>query len=214
MLKDEINYLIFGEIYFRFSDPGARRKAFAILEAAIVCLDRKGFGGVTLEMIAREAGITRPLIKHYFADLDDLCGTAVKYIRLRFQKMVVDEVSNQTTEVLKLVRYIDTCFEWIDKFRSHANVWLSFLSQCVRKPSLRKLNTTAVETGEERIVGLLRLGQKNNVFHFKSVEGTAKALQSLLTGALVTYSSEDLRDAKEYKKAILSHGLQLVGVKE
>ena len=211
IIKDEINYLVFGEIYHRFDDPGAKRKAFTILEATIECLNKKGFGSVTLEMVAREGGVSRSAIKHYFSDLDDLSGTAIKYIRLRFQKRVVDAVSKHTTPTAMLAQYIDSCFEWVENQRAHANVWLSFLSQCVRRPTLREINTTAVVIGEERIQRLLKLGQEAGAFSFASPEAAAKAVQSLVMGAMITYASENLADPAEYKAIIKRNCLALAG---
>lgn len=213
ILKDELNYLIFGELYLRFDDPGAKRKAFNILESTIQCLERKGFGNVTLEMIAREAGVTRPLLKHYFEDLNELTMTAIKYIRLRFQKLVTDAMSQQKTPEGMLKSYVDSCFHWVDNTRTHANVWLSFLSLCAKKPSYRLVNTSAVEIGEDRIKKLLQNGQATGVFHFENVEDTAKSIQVFITGALITYGSDTTRSEESFKTMIRVQCLSLAGAK-
>jgi|GEM_PF-5081548 len=97
LLKDEINYIIFNEIYFRFTQPKAKRKAFTILETCVRCLSRKSFEEVTLQIIATEAGVSRPLIKYYFTDLASLLETVVKYIRLKFQNYVfLTKASNRS----------------------------------------------------------------------------------------------------------------------
>src|SRR5262249_37486920 len=105
-LKDDLRYLVFSEIYLRFSEPKTLRRAFAILESAIDCFDKKGFGYVTLTMIARQAGVTRQSVNHYFKDLAEIRETAIKYIRLIGQNVVVNAIKEGVRSDLVLKHYI------------------------------------------------------------------------------------------------------------
>jgi len=48
-----------------------------ILDALERCLRRRGLEGTTLDAVAREAGVQRPLIRHYFGNRDELLAAAV-----------------------------------------------------------------------------------------------------------------------------------------
>src|SRR5258708_1270912 len=100
-------------------------------------------------MIAREAGVTRPLLRHYFEDAADLELTSLKYIRLVFQKLAVQAVSDKSLADQALAAYVDSCFYWVDNFESHAKVWMAFLQLCSRRKAFRDLNSAVVEVGEE-----------------------------------------------------------------
>lgn len=49
-----------------------------ILDALERCLARRGLEGTSLEAIATEAGVARPLIRHYFGNRDALLAAAVE----------------------------------------------------------------------------------------------------------------------------------------
>lgn len=189
--REELRYLIFSEIYHRLGEPKFRRKAFSILEAAITCYAKNGFDHVTLEMVAREAGVTRPLIKHYFKNADDVRDHAMKYIRLLFQKIAIDAMVAQPDPVSMLEAYVRSCFRWLDSSRTHSQVWLSFLHTCSHSRKERLLNTEAVNTGTDRITSLLREGQKQKLFTCADPVAAARALQVMMTGGLISSVSED-----------------------
>ena len=61
--------------------PGSRRRAprmtpedrrEAVLDAALALIDRDGYRGANMEAIAREAGVTKPVLYHLFGSLGDL----------------------------------------------------------------------------------------------------------------------------------------------
>jgi len=199
---NELRQVIFAELYQRYSEPKAQRRAMTIMEAAIQCLSKQGFDGVTLEMIAREASVTRPLIRHYFSNLDELLQTSIKYIRLLFQKVAIDAMVKAKQPDEMLANYIDSCFFWLENFRTHALVWLAFMHRCGRSKKARELNTAAVRTGEDRIQALLEKGRQDGVFHFSDPVMAAKMVQSAITGGLLTYISEDLLDSRKYADEI------------
>lgn len=213
LLKADLKYLVFSEIYTRLEEPKARRKAFMLLESAIQCFARKGFDGVTLEMIAREAGVTRPLLKHYFENLNDIELCVLKYIRLIFQKIAVDAMSKATEPKQMLSEYVKSCIYWVENYRTHSLVWLSFLHRCGRNPKHAELNTLAVKTGEERIATLLDEGKKQGVFQFENSQEVAVLIQLLITGTLIKLVSEEVGDTALLKKLLPAHCLQFAGAK-
>lgn len=203
IIKDDLRYVLFSEIYFRLEDPKAKRKAFTLLEAAIKCLAKKGFDQVTLEMIAREAGVTRPLLKHYFADIDEICEFAIKYIRVLFQRLAIEAMTKQKRPSEMIAAYVDSCFYWVDNFQSHSRVWLAFLHRCAIDKGYQKLNSEAVRTGTERIAGLIQLGVKSGEFHSPNPVASAKALQVMITGALITYATELVENEAQFRQEIV-----------
>jgi AcrR family transcriptional regulator len=45
-----------------------------LLDAALSVIAEEGYGGVTIEAIARKAGVTRPVVYNLFHDLAELLG--------------------------------------------------------------------------------------------------------------------------------------------
>jgi AcrR family transcriptional regulator len=71
-----------------------------ILEAAIACVKRWGIEKVTLNDIAREAGVTRPTVYSYFGSRDEVVRYALMQSGMAF-----------STELLKQVNRFDSAAE-------------------------------------------------------------------------------------------------------
>jgi AcrR family transcriptional regulator len=211
LLRNDIKYVVFDEIYQRFNEPKAKRKAHGLMENMIHCLARKGFDGVTLQMVARESGLTRPAIKYYFASLDELKVFSIKYVRLIFQKLAVDAMMRGANPQDMLSLYIDSCFVWIKNYKTHALVWLAFLHRCSQNAEMKALNTMAVLAGEERIQNLLQIGKEKGVFRFSNAASTAKSIQVLITGALVSFVSENIDEPESFQALVKTQCLMKVG---
>lgn len=211
IIKDDLGYLVFSEIYSRFSEPKAKRKAFMIIEAAVSCLSSKGFEELTMQMIAREAGVSRTLLNHYFVDAKEVRETSIKYIRLIFQKLAVDAVKKESSPEKMIDAYVDACFYWVANFKDHSRVWLGFLHRCSYNKRHRALNTSAVRAGEERIEAIIKLGIDRKFFREKNSAVAAKDLQIFITGALISMGTEDLADPKQFLEQMKHRCLRIVG---
>ena len=209
LIRNDLKFLLFADLYNRLEEPKAKRRAFMLLEAAIQCFSRNGFENVTLQMIAHEAGVTRPLLRHYFNDLDDIRETSVKYIRLLFQKIAVNELEKGKDAEDALELYILSCFHWAENLKTHARVWFAFLHLCSHQKRYRKINSEAVIVGERRIISLIEYGVSSGAFVTKDTARAAKMIQTLITGALVTVGSEDY-DPQQMAKYVLSECLKMV----
>lgn len=211
IVRDDLKYLLFSEIYVKFGEPGARRRALGIVEAAIQCLARRGFGRVTVAMVAREAGVSRALVAYYFRSVEDVQDCAVKYIRLIYQRTVVDALGAKNSPREMLLAHVRACLEWTLHMRSHAIVWISYLHLCGRDSRRRKLNTLAVAVGTERLEALVRLGVEHGSFGPQDTKMAARSIQILITGAVISMCSETIDDSKGFINHIQSACLQLAG---
>ncbi len=209
----DLQRLVFSEVYQRYSEPKAQRQAFEIMEAAIRCLAKTGFDQITLAMIARDAEVTRPLLKYYFADLAEITNSSIKYIRLVFQKRVVDSIKTNSNASDCLVRYIDAHFQWVADNRRLATVWLAFLHRASGSKHSRALNTVAVEAGTDRIHAIIEQGINSKLFFCNNIESTARAVQTLVTGALIHVLTDEITNLKIYNQQIRMAALNLVGAK-
>lgn len=194
MIKDDLSFVLFSKDYMRFHEPKAKRKAFYLLESAIQCFARRVFGQVSLEMIAREAGVSRTLIKYYFDNIDEIELYAIKHIRVSAQKLAINALEQKSNPRQMLQDYTHACLSWANQYRTHALVWLSFVHRCGRDKRSRILNSESVEAGTNRIQSLLELGKASGHFHCIDTKRAAKLIQITITGALCTMASENLTD--------------------
>lgn len=210
IIKDDLRYLLFSEVYQRIETPKGKRKALLLLEIAIGCFAKYGFKATTLEMIAREAGVTRPMIRHYFDSLSEIEEYALKYIRYIFQKFTVEAIAKENSPSLMLSAYVKACIDWTEQFKSHAVVWVSFLHRGSYNKKSRALNTAAVSVGTQRIAALLTDGKAAGEFRFNDTRKTARMIQLIITGSVISALSEDY-EIRQFTDDVTSSCLALVG---
>lgn len=67
-----------------------------MLDAFLTCAARYGIEGATLERIAAEAGLKRPLIRHHLGNRDDMIAALAEHILTE-----IDNLTEATREALK-----------------------------------------------------------------------------------------------------------------
>ena len=60
-----------------------------ILDAYLTCVARFGLEGATQERIATEAGVKRPILRHYLGNKDQMTGALIGYVVDRFAQATV-----------------------------------------------------------------------------------------------------------------------------
>lgn len=203
IITEDLKYVLFSEIYQRFSEPKARRKAFSIIENAIHCFDRKGFEHVTFLMIARESGLTPPSLRHYFSNLEDIRQIAMKYIHLAAQNIVLKtmEPAKDPKEVLRL--YLLGHYMWVVHLKVNYRVWLNFLSYSSTRKNIRQLNTLATHTGTRRIIEILSRGRQAGVFKHEDDYIGARYIQTFILGWLTACVTQDIDQLDEFSKSMM-----------
>ena len=212
--QSEIDHVVYADLFPKLAKPKSRERALSILHAAIESYRECGIENTTYERIAENAKISRPLIFKYFKDYDDIFFHSVKYIRVHFQFYAVQAIGKQDQPIAMLSAYIDSTFDWIENFPSYASGLLLYLQRCSWDERNRELNTHFVETGKSRIAALIRFGVKGGQFRTRDPDTTAKQIQTIIAGAMITSACERLPDKKNYQAEILDLCLSLVDIKQ
>ncbi len=214
IIKDDIRYLLFADIYTKYSEPKTRRKAFAILESAIATFDKKGFENVTLTMIARESGVTRQLLNHYFESLNELRALALKYIRVIGQRIVVNAIPTDAPADQMLKGYFEAHQFWARNYKVHLRVWLGFLNSCAKNKSDREMNIVSVAAGTNRLEELLKAGKASGIFTVPDAREAARLIQTLMLGWLVSSLTEDDGiNSSQLETSVVKECLRIAGAK-
>ena len=66
-----------------------------LLDAAIQVIVREGYDGVSVDAIAREAGVTRPVVYGAYADLDELLGALLDRQQARALTQLAEVLPDQ-----------------------------------------------------------------------------------------------------------------------
>ncbi|WP_165872928.1 TetR/AcrR family transcriptional regulator [Nocardioides jejuensis] len=108
------------------SPTGSRRRLSAedrrsqIVETAAEVFIENGYQGTSLEDIAAHAGITRPLIYHYFRDKDALYLEVLTRARAALDAAIIDRVPADASPEEQLRGGIEGYFHFV---RDHMHLW-------------------------------------------------------------------------------------------
>lgn len=212
--QSEINHVLFGDMFPQITKPKNRMRAISILHGAIENYWKKGIENTTYEDIAVRANISRPLIFKYFTDYEDIFFHAVKYIRVHFQVKAVEAMEKVNTPAEKFVAYINSTFEWVYEYPSYSSGLLLYLQKCSWDERHRELNTHFAEAGKARIAALLSYGISVGDFEVQDHSQTAKQIQTIIAGALITAACENLSNKRKYQEEIVELCCALVKIKK
>ncbi len=187
----------------------AERTKVQIIEAAIHCYATIGMDNTTYEKVATQSKVTRPLVIHYFPDYDSLALAAFRYIRANMQEFAVKAIQSHQTPVEQFSAYVESVFQWTEKYEKHFKVWLLFYYFCGIFPRYNENHTELVTIGHQRIAILISQLRKNNLDQAELMK-RAKVIQMLITGAMVSCGVEKIPySMKEFTEAVTEECLQI-----
>jgi AcrR family transcriptional regulator len=204
---------LYADLFEDIQKDRSKRRMLAVIEAAIQVYSTKGVEHSTYEMIAETAGVSRTVVLHYFKDKEDLFLMAVKYIRVNFQDLAIQEFKKHSDPVNMLSGYVRCIFIWLKKFPKHCKTWMFYLYLCSKNRKERNLNTELVSVGHLRIQALIELGISKNRFTCSNPQITAKMIQTLMSGIFITFLAEnETLDLRALETELVYQCLAMVGV--
>jgi len=124
-----------------------------LLDAALAVVLREGYGGISVAAIAREAGVTRPVIYGAFDDLADLLRTLLERTRARAVELLAEAVAPALGEVHDVDRFVDTTVRRLVRMvRDDPGTWRAIL---VAPPGTPVEVWRAIEQGRAEVHALL-----------------------------------------------------------
>lgn len=211
LVRDNVRYLLFSQLYNKIPSAKGRRKALLIVETSICLMAKHGLDSVTLDQIANKSDISKSLIQYYFGNFLEIKMFAIRYVRLIYQKAVITAIEKQNNPYDMFKAYFETCLSWPKTFPRHSSFWLSFLHNCQKNDDMKKLNTEMVEVGLKRLESLLQIGQETKVFNFDNLEQSALSIHLLITGIIYSGATETEEITRVQKDLMFETCLHLLG---
>ncbi|MDX2527327.1 TetR/AcrR family transcriptional regulator [Streptomyces europaeiscabiei] len=156
---------------------GARGTRDRVLEAALVCLVRNGYGGTTARAIAQAGGFAPGVIYYHFADLDDLLVAALE----RTSGARIDRYRAELSGIDRAVPAIARLRELYDEDTETGHIAAVQELYAGARPGSRLAAQLALETrkwedlAEEQLTVLLRGKPLASVVRVRVLAGAAVA---------------------------------------
>lgn len=126
-----------------------------ILDAFMRCVARFGLDGSTTERISSEAGVGRPLLRHYLGNRDQMVASLIDHVIQRFETMTSDLFAG-LPGVRRLDALLRTLFVDRDHAPENAAVFQALVAASERYPVLRNPLMCFVADFEARIATEIR----------------------------------------------------------
>lgn len=197
--------------------PTATRKAdrtrLKCIHAAIAILGAHGMERFTYEHIAKNAGLSRQLVKNYYKEKPELLLQAANLVRQRYQQFVIRRIKNTAEPVEVLNCYVKASLRWATDAKEDARFWTVYYHYCAVSKQFKHANTDLVTIGTERIKAILAGIEQLKHLGEAELSFNAKMIQVLITGALVCIVTENLPYSRQIFESItLQTCRQLAGL--
>jgi AcrR family transcriptional regulator len=195
---------IMSELFPRSLSKGDQKRV-KILNAAIRMYASLSVEDFATEKVARLAKISRPLLQHYYPNKKELFRTAMKLVRAQFQDLAIRHIQSGKEPRERILRYIESTFEWYRISPTHAKSWILFFQACANDKDIKADHTRMTRMGQERIVEMLKNGFDKGDLVLK-----AQTIQRLITGALIEIVTEDAVDLELIQKQTVQICMEII----
>lgn len=110
-----------------------------LIDATMVAIHKHGFADATMQRIAREAGLSAPIIHHYFRSKDDLLAATMRLVLTELRQDVVRRLATTQDPRSRVVCVLEANFACGQFTPEIISAWLAFWAQSPHSPELARL---------------------------------------------------------------------------
>lgn len=110
-----------------------------LINATMVAIHKHGFADATMQRIAREAGLSAPIIHHYFRNKDDLFAATMRQVLTELRDDVVRRLARTPDPRSRVITVLEANFACGQFTPEVISAWLAFWAQSPHQPELARL---------------------------------------------------------------------------
>lgn len=111
-------------------------RTLEILDAFVTCVTRYGLDGSTLERISEEAGVKRPILRHYLGNREEMVALLIEHVVERFNAQTEALFANLPSE-RRWPALMDQLFHEEQRSPVGAAVFQALVAAADRYPAIR-----------------------------------------------------------------------------
>jgi TetR/AcrR family transcriptional repressor of bet genes len=173
-----------------------------IIDAAIDVIGEVGLSDMTLNMIGKRAGLSAPLMVHYFEDKSLIIEASMRRLSAVLGREFLQRIGPETTHAERLDALVDACFSTVNFEHGRMGAWLEFWLHIPRKPNLKRLHKALAA----RFWSNVRFGFAGLVPN-DAIDDAVQGLAALIDGfwwrVAIDPESVDLEQAKRICRAFV-----------
>jgi AcrR family transcriptional regulator len=169
------------------SEPERR---LALLKAAFREVAEKGFSEVTLDDIARRAGVSKGVTLYYFDSKEDLFRELFGWLIDSIHARMREAVAAEEDPVAKLKALVALIFPSPSKNRAFFRAFVDFSGVAARREAFRTVNERFYAGCREIDGGIVEEGIRRGVFTARDANEAGSTMRAIFDGLMLQWLSE------------------------
>ncbi len=169
--------------------PESERR-LSLLKAAFREVAEKGFSEVTLDDIARRAGVSKGVTLYHFDSKEDLFRELFGWLIDSIHARMREAVGGQSDPVLKVRALVALIFPSPSKNRAFFRAFVDFCGLAARREAFREVNARFYAGCREIDGGIVEEGMRSGVFVVRDAGEAGSTMRAIFDGLMMQWLSE------------------------
>ena len=153
-----------------------------LVRSAYTVLGQKGMGGLSLQDVADEAGVSKAILPYYFSSKENLILLTMRWVLARVAQRIREAIAEAEGAEAKAKAMIDAIFVGPESNRRFYLVFFDFLGYAARNDRFADVGATFHEMCNGLYAEVVRLGQEEGVFNGTDAREAATVVRALVDG--------------------------------
>ena len=165
-------------------------RRLALLKAAFREVAEKGFSEVTLDDIARRAGVSKGVTLYYFDSKDDLFRDLFAWLIDSIHGRMREAVAKEQDPVAKVRALVALIFPSPSKNRAFFRAFVDFCGLAARREPFREINARFYAGCREIDGGIAEEGMRRGMFVVRDPREAGSTMRAMFDGLMMQWLSE------------------------
>ena len=153
-----------------------------LVRSAYKAMGQKGMGGLSLQDVADEAGVSKAILPYYFSSKENLILLTMRWVLARVAQRIREAIAEAEGAEAKAEAMIDAIFVGPESNRRFYLVFFDFLGYAARNDRFADVGATFHEICNGLYAEVVRLGQGEGVFNGTDAREAATVVRALVDG--------------------------------
>jgi len=106
----------------------AQERKVQIIKATLLCINKQGYNNLSMQDVAKQAGISKGIIHYYFKNKQDLMASLLEMILTEIEVLLL-KIDTEKSAYNQLLQFFDIYFHYISKNKDKYSINIDFWSQ-------------------------------------------------------------------------------------
>jgi TetR/AcrR family transcriptional regulator, fatty acid metabolism regulator protein len=182
-----------------------------LVRSAYKVMGEKGMGGLSLQDVADEAGVSKAILPYYFSSKENLILLTMRWVLARVAERIRAAISGAASAQDKVSAMVDAIFVGPESNRGFYLVFFGFLGYAARNDRFGDVGATFHEICNGLYAEVVMAGQEEGAFARRDPREAAAVVRAMVDGLFIQWiQDKNWRDSHEQcreacKRAVLAY---------